>query len=127
MLTDNVLHNPPTWASQGLRVTYEGDLGYTGSDHSVQVIRIERGIETAGERGPEGWSWKGMDRRRVKKEAACLRLTTDLSTLELLDWAVDDLIQQLRELVDKAVPRRKQGNRRSEPCREATVAEAVRE
>ena len=26
------------WASQGLWVTYEGDLGYTGSDHSAQVI-----------------------------------------------------------------------------------------
>jgi len=26
------------WASQGLQVTYEGDPGYTGSDHSVQVI-----------------------------------------------------------------------------------------
>src|SRR5436190_13006668 len=115
------------WASQGLRVTYEGDLGYTGSDHSAQVIRIERGIETAGGRGPEGWSWKGMDRRRVKKEAACLRLTTNLSTPELLDRAVDDLIQQLCELADEAVPRRKQGNGRSEPWWEAMVAEAVRE
>ena len=66
-----------------------------------------------------------MDRLRVKEGAARLRLTTDLSTPELLERAVDDLIQQLRELADEAAPRRKQGNGRSEPWWEATVVEAV--
>ena len=50
------------WASRDLDVRYKGDPGYTGSNHTAQVIRITRGAPaTHRQAAPEGWCWKKMD------------------------------------------------------------------
>ena len=115
------------WASEGVSVRYEGDPGHTGSDHTAQVIQVGDGAPRAQpQAAPEGWSWKSMDRNRVKEEAKGLRLKTDLTNPQELDEAVEDLIRQLQEIADETVPRRKLGNRRATPWWDGEVSEMVR-
>ena len=96
------------WASRDLDVRYKGDPGYTGSDHTAQVIRITRGAPaTHRQAAPEGWCWKKMDRGVVNESARHLRITIDLGSPEALDRAVDSLIEQLQEIANRSTPKRK--------------------
>ena len=87
---------------------YKGDPGYTGSNHTAQVIRItRRAPATHRQAAPEGWCWKKMDRGVVNKSARYLRITIDLGSPEALDRAVDSLIEQLQEIANRSTPKRK--------------------
>ena len=87
---------------------YKGDLGYTGSNHAIQVIQItHRAPATHRQAASEGWCWKKMDRGVVNKSARHLRITIDLGSPEALDRAVNSLIEQLQEIANRSTPKRK--------------------
>ena len=107
---------------------YEGDPGYTGSDHNAQVIRIiSKAPATHLQAAPEGWSWQRMDGDIIKDGATRIKITENLDSPEALDRAVDGLIEQLRELADASTPRRRLGTGRSVPWWDEQVGAAVRE
>ena len=107
---------------------YEGDPGYTGSDHTAQVIRVtRRAPATHRQAAPEGWCWKKMDRGVVKEDAKHLRITTDLGSPEALDRAVDTLIEQLQEIANRSTLKQKPITGRTIEWWDKGVSKAVKE
>src|SRR5208337_1578807 len=96
------------WATDGLNITYKGDLGYAGSDHLAQLIIVEDStIPQNPVQAPPGWSWTLIDRNAAAAAAAHLTIPNDLSTPDTLDQAVDILISQLQGIADYTTPKRK--------------------
>ena len=114
------------WVSRGLRAIYMGDPGYTGSDHTAQVIQIaSEAPANPRQAAPKGWSWQKMDREIVRAAAKELQITTSLNSPEALDRAVDALIEQLQGIANRSTPRKRTTIGRSVAWWNGAVDEAV--
>jgi hypothetical protein len=66
-----------------------------------------------------------MDKDLVATEAKTLKIPLPISSLEALDHATDQLIQQLQRIADVSTPQRKTGYGQGEPWWNKEVDEAV--
>lgn len=118
------------WASQRLRVTYEGDPGWTGSDHRSQLVSFDLAARTVrdGRKEAEGWNWQMMDKHIVQAEARNrLRWEGELATQEQLEKAFEWLTATLTEIASASTPKKTPGCGRGVPwwCPEVATAVAA--
>ncbi len=96
-----------TWASEGLRIQYGGELDYPGSDHRVQCMSVANMGDTVCLRKtvPEDWSWIKTNKRRIREEIKEFRDPGIFAISEAIDKVIDILVMQFQNITDLSIPR----------------------
>lgn len=91
----------------------------------AQLVRVKSIQHQRPPSAPPGWLWTKMDKDLVATEAKTLKIPLPISSLEALDHATDQLIQQLQRIADVSTPQRKTGYGQGELWWNKEVDEAV--